>query len=502
MGLGRIPGFAIGAQRRGRALAVVVAVTIAASIFGPRAGWTQQAVFVTPTSSLPAAQPQATTRWQDGVITGQPSTSPLQGSGGNAEANGSPWRTLLVSAAAAFCVALLGTSYECGHVASGPTPAWADSYRGTAGSGMKANRDPVSLLQLALPLEETLSAKVVAPVRLLQESVEALREQAQLRMWGQLNTSLEDAKAVYTKDRKNLLKPIVKERQAEAEDILNKLGVELQKLDKEASAAVSAGYGTAEDVEGTGKVVEYVKAAQQLVGQLEELMVPPGYEAPVPSFVTKYFGNVPKLNGRATVEMVVKRGPDSKERKYAMDGVRYDQVNLKIIVDGWSAPLSAGNFVDLVNKGFYDGKAINRADGFVIQTGDGGSENKGGYIPEGSSKLRKVPLEVGLRGEKEALYGETVDEAGKVGIPIKIPFQADGTLAMARKEFDPDSASSQFFFFLFESDMTPAGKNFLDGRYSTFGYTLDGSEFMRQIREGDVITIAKVTNGLDKLKGA
>ena len=36
---------------------------------------------------------------------------------------------------------------------------------------------------------------------------------------------------------------------------------------------------------------------------------------------------------------------------------------------------------------------------------------------------------------------------------------------MARSEFEPDSASSQFFWLLFESDLTPAGKNMLDGRY-------------------------------------
>jgi hypothetical protein len=35
---------------------------------------------------------------------------------------------------------------------------------------------------------------------------------------------------------------------------------------------------------------------------------------------------------------------------------------------------------------------------------------------------------------------------------------------MARSEFEADSASSQFFWLLFESDLTPAGKNLLDGR--------------------------------------
>jgi cyclophilin family peptidyl-prolyl cis-trans isomerase len=44
---------------------------------------------------------------------------------------------------------------------------------------------------------------------------------------------------------------------------------------------------------------------------------------------------------------------------------------------------------------------------------------------------------------------------------------------MAREEYVADSASSQVFWLLFESDLTPAGKNLLDGRYACFGYTVE-----------------------------
>ena len=42
---------------------------------------------------------------------------------------------------------------------------------------------------------------------------------------------------------------------------------------------------------------------------------------------------------------------------------------MKLVVDGYNAPVTAGNFVDLVQKQFYDGMEIQRADGFVVQTG-------------------------------------------------------------------------------------------------------------------------------------
>jgi len=40
---------------------------------------------------------------------------------------------------------------------------------------------------------------------------------------------------------------------------------------------------------------------------------------------------------------------------------------------------------------------------------------------------------------------------------------------MARPESDPNGGSSQFSF-LFEPELSPAGRNLLDGRYSVFGY--------------------------------
>lgn len=42
---------------------------------------------------------------------------------------------------------------------------------------------------------------------------------------------------------------------------------------------------------------------------------------------------------------------------------------MTIILDGFNAPVTAGNFVDLVDRSFYDGMEIQRSDGFVVQSG-------------------------------------------------------------------------------------------------------------------------------------
>jgi peptidylprolyl isomerase len=70
---------------------------------------------------------------------------------------------------------------------------------------------------------------------------------------------------------------------------------------------------------------------------------------------------------------------------------------------------------------------------------------------------------------------------------------------MARPGEDANGGSSQFFFFLFEPELTPAGLNLLDGRYSIFGYVVEGKEVLEKLKAGDTITSAKVISGIDKL---
>ena len=65
---------------------------------------------------------------------------------------------------------------------------------------------------------------------------------------------------------------------------------------------------------------------------------------------------------------------------------------------------------------------------------------------------------------------------------------------MARPETEPNGGSSQFFFFKFDTELTPPGFNLMDGRYSVFGYVVDGKETLEQLSEGD-----KVVSGADNL---
>ena len=82
------------------------------------------------------------------------------------------------------------------------------------------------------------------------------------------------------------------------------------------------------------------------VGTFEELLIPDDFSRIIP----EEYAGLPRLTRRATVEFVVKKADGSK---FDVDGVLFDRAHLQMVVDGFNAPITAGNFVDLVDKGFY-----------------------------------------------------------------------------------------------------------------------------------------------------
>jgi peptidylprolyl isomerase len=133
-----------------------------------------------------------------------------------------------------------------------------------------------------------------------------------------------------------------------------------------------------------------------------------------------------------------------------------------------------------------------------LQTGDPEGKEVG-FIDPKTKKYRAVPLEILAEGDKEPTYGITLEAAGRYTDMPVLPFSAFGALAMARPESEVNGGSSQFFFFLFEPELTPAGRNLLDGRYSVFGYVTEGKEVLDQLKAGDKIESAKVTQGIENL---
>ncbi|MGL5083688.1 MAG: peptidylprolyl isomerase [Microcoleaceae cyanobacterium] len=317
--------------------------------------------------------------------------------------------------------------------------------------------DGKALLQYALPIDNE-------PVRKLQKSLEIIAERIRGKRWSPVSGDIAIASRVLTSEKPKLLASIPADRQAEAQEIITQLDAGIDRL-----------RGALEVKDGE-MLLETRADMLQNVGQLEELMV-----QKFPFEVPAEYANLPQLKGRATVEIKTSKG------------------NVTVVADGYSAPVTAGNFVDLVQRGFYNGlKFIRSEASYVLQVGDPPGPEEG-FIDPKTGEYRAIPLEILLRGDSEPIYGFTLEEIGRYRDKPVLPFSAYGTVALARPEPNPDGGSSQIFFFLFEPELTPAGLNLLDGRYGAFGYVVEGKEVLEQLTEGDTIESAKVVQGAKNL---
>ena len=137
---------------------------------------------------------------------------------------------------------------------------------------------------------------------------------------------------------------------------------------------------------------------------------------------------------------------------------------IKVELFADKAPLTVANFVNLAQRGFYDGLNFHRviAD-FMIQGG----------CPEGTG--RGGP---GYRFEDETRNG--------------VPHER-GSLSMANA--GPNTNGSQFFITHIKTD-------WLDGKHTVFGKVVDGLEVVDAVKQGDVIKSVKIEGDADAARAA
>ncbi len=333
------------------------------------------------------------------------------------------------------------------------------------------NKDAESLLRWSLPISNK-------PVRELQSYLEAVVNDINGLKWAKMDNDLKRGTLIINTNTDTILESVPEELRAEAESNLNSV--------RDAIPDIS----TAIQEKKKTKIVKLTRDALRTLGKVEQAMV-----TSFPFEVPEEYSNLPQLLGRATVRLEVAKG--DPDEKFDIEGVLSKSGTLTLVVDGYSAPVNGGAFVDLVNRGFYNGLEVIRSDGFIVQTGK--PVDGDGFVDE-DGKVRSVPLEVFAIGDKTPMYGLTLEDDGRGTVGTKLPFTSYGTLAMARREFEPNTGSSQFFWFLFEPDLTPAGRNLLDGSWSVFGYTTEGQKYLRGLQKGDVIVSAKVVDGLENLR--
>lgn len=133
-----------------------------------------------------------------------------------------------------------------------------------------------------------------------------------------------------------------------------------------------------------------------------------------------------------------------------------DYGTIKIELYPKYAPNTVANFVNLVEEGFYNGNTFHRlVPGFVLQGGD----------PEGN----------GTGDQGYSIKGEFREN----GYTKNILKHKTGIISMARSAA-PDSAGSQFFIVLADSQMISAS---LDNKYAAFGKVIQGMDVIKNIED-------------------
>ena len=321
-----------------------------------------------------------------------------------------------------------------------------------------AVKDPTAILRNALPIDQP-------ELQELQHRLESTSDDLRAKRWSALTATVRRSQTLLSSKRETILKSLPSGDQAQASALLDQLDTQLQQV------------AAATEVNDRDSFLDARRAALSSIGEVEALLV-----GDFPFAIPAEFADLPRLLGRATVEIETTQG------------------TVIAVVDGYNAPITAGAFVDLVQKGFYDGLPFTRAEDFyVLQTGDPKGPDTG-YLDPKTKTERTVPLEIMVPGEAEPFYNATFEDLGLFTAQPVLPFATLGTLGWAHSDEALNDGSSQFFFFLYEAELTPAGLNLVDGRYSAFGYVVDGFDVLEELGIEDGIVKAKVIEGADNLK--
>ena len=322
-----------------------------------------------------------------------------------------------------------------------------------------AVKDPNAILRNALPIKQK-------ELQEIQHKLEDTSDLVRGGRWPALSKTVTKCQSLVKKNKSKILKGLDTEFKNFAEKTFSDLNKNLEDLENQA------------DLKDKYKFIDVRKDALEKIGKLEELFLPKEFPYEIPN----EFQDLPRLLGRATVKIKTSKG------------------DMNAVIDGFNAPLTAGAFIDLVDKSFYNDIPINRAEEFfVLQTGDPKGDAIG-YIDPLTNEERHVPLEIRVPEEEETFYNQTFEELGFYTETPTLPFATLGTLGWSHSSSEVNDGSSQFFFFLYEAELNPAGRNLIDGRNAAFGYVIDGFDVLEELTMEDKIVSIEIENGRENLK--
>jgi peptidylprolyl isomerase len=171
--------------------------------------------------------------------------------------------------------------------------------------------DGRALLRYSLPIDNE-------DIRTLQADLEGLSEWLRSKRWGPVKRDIEKLRRFVGRRQQAILADVPEALQPDAASYLEAIRAGLEPMLAAADNRDSEAIWTQRS-----QLLEKVNA-------IEEMMV-----TEFPFEVPAEYNNLPQLQGRAQVAFETTKG------------------TLLAVIDGYSAPVTGGNFVDLVQRGFY-----------------------------------------------------------------------------------------------------------------------------------------------------
>eukprot|EP00270_Netrium_digitus_P006019 TRINITY_DN1814_c0_g1_i1.p1 TRINITY_DN1814_c0_g1~~TRINITY_DN1814_c0_g1_i1.p1 ORF type:complete len:475 (+),score=109.48 TRINITY_DN1814_c0_g1_i1:50-1474(+) len=304
------------------------------------------------------------------------------------------------------------------------------------------------------------------------EEIYLLLRIPQRKPYGTMERNVKNAITVATEKKASILAAVPETERANAEDLLENF---------------LTGKSGLEGVLAAIQVQDPEKTALRLQSSLDTLAQLKLAQAPgLPFLLPPQYAKLPRLTGRATAQLTFLKADGSSFRTENGSG-SVPSATVDIVLDGFSAPLTTGNFSTLLLKGAYDGVALQATSQAVIA--EAREERLG----------TELPLEVMPSGDFQPVYRTPLDvQDGE--LPV-LPLSVYGSVAMSHSvSSDMSSHPSQFFFFLYDKRNSGlGGLSFDEGQFSVFGYVTKGKEILSQLRTGDVIETGRIVAGFDRL---
>jgi peptidylprolyl isomerase len=256
----------------------------------------------------------------------------------------------LTTLATAICLATGSISW---------LPANADRRLNAATAiGTKVNSDPESLLRFGLPISNP-------EARAVQASIEAIKQDLKLRRTQYAISDANNVQSQLTKYEPILIRATPSNHQGANRVLLQQLQEDLLPLKQAMTQEASVTSGSLQEREALDKAFAAQATLATHYTTFLENLLPDNFQFPsLPEEYQTILQTIPRLTKRATVEFVIIRNTnnndntDANANVFDVNGEVQQNIRLKMIIDGYNAPYTGGNFLDLVQKGFYNGLKV------------------------------------------------------------------------------------------------------------------------------------------------